>query len=146
MSNCNTWGLWNGLKSLAGYETKNNSICWSGLNVNEVNKFFARLDELDFSVSHDMILESLVQSGNVNCNPAIIINENELRQQLKCLKTNKAAGPDDIRPHTLKVCADQLCSVFHSLFSLSLASSKIPVMWKTLCLVPIPKHGNRVLV
>lgn len=36
-SNCNTWGMCNGLKSLAGYETKNNRICWSGLNVNEVN-------------------------------------------------------------------------------------------------------------
>lgn len=58
MPNCNTWGPWNGLKSLAGYGTKNNSICWSGLNVNKVN-------------------------------------------QLKCLKTNKSAVPDDIHPRTL---------------------------------------------
>ena len=40
------------------------------------------------------------------------------------------------------MCADQLCSVLHSLFSLSLSSAKIPVMWKTSCLVPIPKKAK----
>ncbi len=108
-------GLWNGLKSLAGYETTNISICWSGLNVNEV-KNFLRFDEFDFSVSHEIILESRVQSGHVDCSPAIIINENKVCQQLKCLKTNKAAGPDGVHTCTFKVCAAQLSSVLHSIF------------------------------
>lgn len=112
MSNCNTWGLWNGMTSIAGNGTKNDSACWSGLNVNEVNTFFARFDDFDFSASHDMILESLVQRDNVDCSPEIVINENDVRRQLKCLKTNKAAGPDGVHPRTLKVCDDQLCSVF----------------------------------
>lgn len=93
---------------------------------------FARF-EFDFSASHDMILESLVQSGNVNCNPAITINENEVRQQLKCLKTNKAAGADDIHPHTLKVCADQLCSVLHSLFFFVLIKNTCNVEYIVYC-------------
>ncbi len=110
--------------------------------MNEVNQFFARFDELDFSVFDDRILASLMQSSNAECSPAMVITENEVRQQLKCLKINKAAGPDGIHPRTLKMCADQLCSVLHLIFSLSLSSSKIPVMWKTSCLVPIPKHGS----
>jgi len=63
MSNCNTWGLWNGLKSLSGSGTKNNSACWTGLNVNGLNTF----DNFDYSASHDMILEYLVQSDNMDC-------------------------------------------------------------------------------
>lgn len=40
MSNCNTRGLWNSLKSLAGYGISKASICRPDLNVNEVNQFF----------------------------------------------------------------------------------------------------------
>lgn len=43
---------------------------------------------------------------------------------------------------TLKVCAEQLGSVLHSIFMLSLSCGKIPTMWKTSCLVPIPKKAN----
>ncbi len=52
-----------------------------------------------------MILETLVQSGNVDCNPAITINENEVCQQLKHLKT-------------LKACSGVFCSSITFLFVL----------------------------
>ncbi len=65
-----------------------------------------------------MILETLVQSGNVDCNPAITINENEVRQQLKHLKTNKASGPDNIHRRTLKACSGVFCSSITFLFVL----------------------------
>ncbi len=62
--------------------------------------------------------------------------------QLKQLKVNKAPGPDGVVPRVLKVCADELCTVLHYLFSLSLSLSKIPDIWKTSCIVPVPKKPN----
>ena len=38
MSNSNTRGLWNGMKSITGYWTCNPSFL--GINVNEANRFF----------------------------------------------------------------------------------------------------------
>lgn len=109
MSNCNTQGLWSGMKSLTGYGIINTNFCGTGLNVN------------DFSASHDSILASLVQNSNVDCSPATVLHLNEVWQQLRCLKTRKAAGTDGTHPHTLKVCANQLCSVLHSIFSMSVS-------------------------
>ncbi|KAK0145761.1 RNA-directed DNA polymerase from mobile element jockey [Merluccius polli] len=48
-------------------------------------------------------------------------------------------GPDGISPRLLKDCADQLCGVFRHLFNLSLSLEKVPALWKTSCVVPVPK-------
>lgn len=53
----------------------------------------------------------------------------EAQQQLMPLK---AAGPECVLPRTLKVCADHLCAAIHSILSISLSSSDIPVMWKNI--------------
>lgn len=45
-------------------------------------------------------------------------------------------------PRILKVCADQLCGVLHYMYTLSLSVSKIPAIWKTSCIVPVPKKPN----
>lgn len=39
----------------------------------------------------------------------------------------------------LKVCAAQLCGVLQHLFDLSLSLERIPMLWKTFCLVPVTK-------
>ena len=113
MCNSNTRGLWNGMKNITGYGTSKLSLSGSGIDVNEANQFFSRFDELDFSFSYDCILSSLAQSSPEDCSPPVLINVEEVRLQLKHLKVNKAAGPDGVLSRTLKVCADQLCSVLH---------------------------------
>ncbi|TKS64909.1 RNA-directed DNA polymerase from mobile element jockey [Collichthys lucidus] len=59
--------------------------------------------------------------------------------QLKKIKARKAPGPDGISPRLLKDCADQLCGVVRRLFNLSLSLEKVPALWKTSCVVPVPK-------
>ena len=61
-----------------------------------------------------------------------------MKKQLERLKQNKAAGADGVSPRALKICTDQLCGSLQPLFNLSLSWEKIPVLWKTCCLVPIP--------
>lgn len=142
MSCTNTRGLWNGMKSITGYGTSNPSLCQLGIQANDANAFFARFDELDFSSLHEHVLSNLRQSSFDDCSLAINLNIEEVRQQLRRIKSTKAAGPDGVYPRTLKVFADQLCSVLHSLFSLCLSSAKILVMWKTSCLVPFSKKAK----
>ena len=46
---------------------------------------------------------------------------------------------DDINPRVLSVCAEQLAGVFTHLFDLSLRLKSVPTIWKTFCMVPVPK-------
>ncbi|TKS65892.1 RNA-directed DNA polymerase from mobile element jockey [Collichthys lucidus] len=67
------------------------------------------------------------------------ITDDHVRSQLKKIKARKAPGPDGISPRLLKDCADQLCGVVRRLFNLSLSLEKVPALWKTSCVVPVPK-------
>lgn len=66
----------------------------------------------------------------------------QVRNGLRRIKINKSHGPDGINPRVLKVCADQICRVVHYIFNLSLRLEKLPVLWKTSCIVPVPKLIN----
>uniref|UniRef100_A0A8C6M3D6 Reverse transcriptase domain-containing protein n=1 Tax=Nothobranchius furzeri TaxID=105023 RepID=A0A8C6M3D6_NOTFU len=67
------------------------------------------------------------------------VSRSQEKRQLERLNRNKAAGPDGVSPGVLKACAKQLCGILQHLFNLSLAQEKVPVLWKTSCLVPVPR-------
>ena len=71
----------------------------------------------------------------------LCLTADEVKVELKKLNTGKAAGPDKVCPRLLKICADQLAKPLQELFNLSLQSRRVPVLWKTSCLVPLPKTG-----
>ena len=48
-------------------------------------------------------------------------------------------GPEGISPRLLKSCADQLCRVVEYIFNISLKLAKVPMLWKTSCVVPVLK-------
>ncbi|TWW53956.1 hypothetical protein D4764_0170350 [Takifugu flavidus] len=66
----------------------------------------------------------------------------QVRRELERLNQRKAAGPDGISPRVLKNCSRQLCGILQHLFNQSLHLQRIPVLWKTSCLVPVPKKKN----
>lgn len=41
----------------------------------------------------------------------------------------------------LKVCTEQLAGVFWHIFDLCLRLKKVPKIWKTSCIVTVPKKG-----
>ena len=55
------------------------------------------------------------------------------------MKVKKATGPDGISSRLLKSCADQLCRIVEYIFNMSLKLGKVPLLWKTSCVVPVPK-------
>ncbi|XP_049901791.1 uncharacterized protein LOC126391221 [Epinephelus moara] len=63
----------------------------------------------------------------------------QVRDQLKKIKTRKAAGPDGISSRLLKSCVDQLYGIVETIFNLSLRLGRVPQLWKTSCVVPVPK-------
>ena len=64
----------------------------------------------------------------------------EVLRQLQRMTPNKAAELEGIKPNILKHCAEQL-SILCVIFNQSLARCKIPPMWKTSCVVPVPKNS-----
>ncbi|KAJ8361582.1 hypothetical protein SKAU_G00181070 [Synaphobranchus kaupii] len=67
------------------------------------------------------------------------VTAEQVRMQLRKISARKAAGPDGISPRLLKDCAEQLCGVVSHMFNLSLSLERVPDLWKTSCVVPIPK-------
>ena len=49
---------------------------------------------------------------------------------------------DLISLRVLKSCAAQLSDILQHIFNLSLLQERIPVLWKTPCIVPVPKKSN----
>ncbi|XP_041827603.1 uncharacterized protein LOC121631042 [Melanotaenia boesemani] len=66
------------------------------------------------------------------------ITSSQVKRELE----RKAAGPDGLSPYVLKACSGQLCGVLQHLFNMSLRLQRVPVLWKTSCLVPVPKKGR----
>ena len=66
-------------------------------------------------------------------------------KQLKSLKINKAAGPDDLHPRVLKELADVLAGPLTTLFQTSLDKGVVPLEWKTALVSPIYKKGEKYI-
>ena len=54
----------------------------------------------------------------------------------------KAAGPDGVCPRLLRACAVELGEPLQHIFNLSLQLGKVPALWKTSCLIPVPKKPH----
>ena len=72
----------------------------------------------------------------------IVASEQEVRDQLQSLKTNKATGHDGIGPRMLKEAGMSIVPSLTSLINLSLSTSKVPLEWKKAQVIPIYKKNN----
>ena len=100
----------------------------------KLNLFYNRFDKKDFSSECSrLITEGPYVPGEV------IINEDEVRRQLRKVKPTKAAGPDGLPAKLLHKCADSLAPAFLPLFQQSVKSGVIPTLWKSSTIVPVPK-------
>ena len=71
--------------------------------------------------SSDFILLNLKELAKpTNLISDILLSLEEVYQVLSTLQTNKACGPDGIRPSVLQACAMRLTLILHHLFSLLL--------------------------
>ncbi|KAF7649193.1 hypothetical protein LDENG_00145500, partial [Lucifuga dentata] len=73
--------------------------------------------------------------------PSLCLTANQVRNQLRKTKARKASGPDGISSRLLD-CVYQLYQVVLYIFNLSLSLERVPVLWKTSCVVPMPKTAH----
>ncbi|KAI3364558.1 hypothetical protein L3Q82_011340, partial [Scortum barcoo] len=66
----------------------------------------------------------------------------QVRGQLRKLRPRKAPGPDKVCPRLLKTCAAELGEPLQRIFNLSLQIGRVPTLWKTSRIVPVPKKNR----
>ena len=71
--------------------------------------------------------------------PPPCITADQERRELRKLWPWKAAGPDNACPSLLKTCAAELGEPLQRVFNMSLQLGRVPTLWKTSCIVPVPK-------
>ena len=79
-----------------------------------------------------------------SCRKQCICNNSHFgcNKEFKRLIPSKAAGPDGISPKVLRMCSSQLCEIFCTIFSLSFQSGVVPDIWKSSCIIPVPKNNK----
>lgn len=127
---------WQGLQKLTGYKQGKKSVDVqdSLAFAEELNTFYARFDQDDYSEEQEAIREQF-RHVNETCD----FKESDIRSTFKALNRSKAAGPDGVSPAVLKQCAEELAPVYKTLFDKSVCEHSIPVVWKTSTIVPVPK-------
>ncbi len=148
------------MREITGLNRKGDSSAVGNLQwANELNHFFNRFDSLSPSSSssvtalqsHQSFPSSPLSPGQTppalpqpphsspDCRTSFGISPEQVRKELVRLHPGKSPGPDNISPRVLKACASQLCGVLQNLFTMSLQHQRVPELWKTSCLVPVPK-------
>ena len=93
------------------------------------------------SIMNDFFVEqTILDETNASLPPNIDPPENnlysistsphEVESILKSLQVGKASGPDEISNHILKKLAIPLSRPLSNLFNFSLATGKVPLLWK----------------
>ncbi|CAI5676990.1 unnamed protein product, partial [Oreochromis niloticus] len=137
--------VWRNMKKISGHFQDNGGATLSAGRgwANDLNLFFNRFDNGPLITSPTPQLPTTKPAPPPTpAQPHIYFTADQVRNQLKRTKARKAAGPDGICSRLLRDCADQLCQVALYIFNLSLSLERVPELWKTSCVVPVPKIAH----
>lgn len=70
------------------------------------------------------------------------ITADQVTSVLRTLCARSTAGPDQVSPRLLHACAAELGDPLQHVFNLNLRLGKVPSLWKTSCIIPVPKKGH----
>ncbi|RMC11957.1 hypothetical protein DUI87_11087 [Hirundo rustica rustica] len=72
-----------------------------------------------------------------------IIQEEAVRELLRCLDIHKSMGPDGIHPRVMREVADDLGKPLSIIYQQSWLTGEVPDDWKLASVTPIHKKGGR---
>ncbi|TWW68204.1 hypothetical protein D4764_19G0000020 [Takifugu flavidus] len=141
-----TRDVWSGMRTITGFQKKGIRSADGNVDqANELNQFFNRAPNTSANFFSLPPADTLHGSQHVTHPPTgLSFTSGQVRRELERLNQRKAAGPDGISPRVLRNCSRQLCGILQHLFNQSLHLQRIPVLWKTSCLVPVPKKTHPV--
>ncbi len=87
----NSKAVWDGMRLITGCGVTREGLMKEGVTPNEVNSFFARFDKYDFSSEQAQVSLSLLQRDSDSTLPPVTITVDQVRHQLKRIKTNKGS-------------------------------------------------------
>lgn len=154
--------VWRGLNTISGPKKLHSQAVGDQSWANDLNLFFKRFDQSPpfprpsqpccnpFHLDHQYTAQSpapfplfsahLPQAQLLSCHWSnLSFTPRQVRKELKKIKARKAAGPDGINSTLLKFCAVQLCGVMGVIPNMSLKLGRAPQLWKTSCVVAVPK-------
>ncbi|XP_077578764.1 uncharacterized protein LOC144200462 [Stigmatopora nigra] len=145
----NTKEFWRSLRTISGHGGNSGRGPESGDGewANELNQFFNRFSPAPAPLTPQTRSNSTpsFSSSSPSSYPSstgLCITVDQVTKQLKKIEARKATGPDGLSSRLLRECADQLGTVILHIFNLSLSLQKVPTLWKTSCVVPVPKTAN----
>ena len=98
-----------------------------------MNYFYSSFDTHDFR----SVIDGIRGSTNTYCE--LVTEEEDVLRVFQCTHVKKSPGLDGISGQVLKKCATQLSGIFHFIFQVYLSLQKIPTLWKTSTVIPVPR-------
>ena len=132
--NCmNNKTLWDTIKSAINRNCTRKPIHTTNEQAfaDEMNDIYRRFDTQDSSSRCDSVLSDVFVS-----------NADRLEIDAKAFQhvcSRKATGPDGIPTFLLKTFAEELAPAWCPIFQLSVDSHRVPILWKTSYITPVPK-------
>jgi hypothetical protein len=113
---------------------------------NLLNKSFQDV----FVKEEETELPPFVVKLNDGCSKFVDLNPNDIQYEqvlakLKNLDPNKACGADKIHPMILKNCAEAFALPITLIFRSSLASSQLPIQFRSANVTPLYKKGDKTI-
>ncbi|RMC12732.1 hypothetical protein DUI87_10257 [Hirundo rustica rustica] len=107
-----------------------------------LNAFFASVFSGKTTCLQDNCSLGLVDGVREQNGPPII-QEEAVREPLRCSDTHKSMGPDGIHPRVMRELADELAKSLSIIYHQSWLTGDVPDDWKLASVTPIPKKGGR---
>ncbi|KAI3359708.1 hypothetical protein L3Q82_013804 [Scortum barcoo] len=154
MQNNNMRVVWEGMKTITGCSSKRGAPIEGDVGrANQLNQFFNRFDHPNpftplITAAPTLLLPQAVTSKKEDTSPpppltpSMTITAAQVCGELRRLRPSKAAGPDGVSPRLLKACARELGHPLQRIFNLSLGQGRVPQLWKTSCIIPVPKKPH----
>ncbi|XP_029297764.1 uncharacterized protein LOC115014824 isoform X2 [Cottoperca gobio] len=145
---------WDGMKTITGCKKKgSNTTEGDAVRANQLNLLYNRFDSPAVAARTCPPSTSLHTLPSPPPTPTPRLPPGTLQPpspphhhqrsgELKRLRPSKAAGPDGVCPRMLKACSAELEEPLQCMFNLSLQLGRVPVLWKTSCLINVPKKKH----
>jgi len=142
--NLNTKDVCRELNKLGIFKDKNAEYIFDMGNINDLNKYYQQVGNLNFQITNDFNLNAI----NLNCNALGLfslcaIDISSIKNYLLSIKT-KAIGVDDISSDLLKLTNNRTLKFLMDIINNSFKSGVFPDIWKLANIVPIPKVSNPI--
>ena len=111
---------------------------------NTINDFFSNIGKnLADKIEAKTDYKRYLRAPNPNSMALLLTDADEVQKIITNLKTNKAAGDDNVRPGLLKRCSESLTKPITHIINLSFSTGIVPEQLKLAKVIPVFKKNDK---